>query len=120
MLGTKHATFTFDGHRRVLVVKDSSAFIFDVSKCLDNAGQIEAFAIPTFRQALRAHACEVTESGVYFAWPADCVVWDGGERNTTRVQGQGGVNRGIDPFMTHVYGVDFVSAMGGVKIKHLF
>ncbi|KAL0061625.1 hypothetical protein AAF712_011542 [Marasmius tenuissimus] len=111
MLRTRHATFAFDGHRRVLVAKDSGAFIFDISKFLDNAGQIEAFSIPAFRRAFRMHACEVTESGVYFAWPADGVVWDRWEGNTARVQGQGGVNRGIDPFTTYVHGVDLATAM---------
>ncbi|KAK1219810.1 hypothetical protein PQX77_017474 [Marasmius sp. AFHP31] len=84
MLGTQHATFAFDGHRRVLVAKRSKVIIFDVSKFLGSTGEIEAFAIPAFKQTEYVHTCELTESGIYLEWAADGVVWGKGQRNPRR------------------------------------
>ncbi|KAJ8076152.1 hypothetical protein PM082_022137 [Marasmius tenuissimus] len=84
MLGAQHATFAFDGHRRVLVAKRSKVIIFDISKFLESTGEVEAFSIPAFRRTEYVHTCELTESGIYFEWPADGVAWGKGQRNSRR------------------------------------
>ncbi|KAK1219808.1 hypothetical protein PQX77_017472 [Marasmius sp. AFHP31] len=105
VLGVPHATFDFDGHRRVFVGKENGVLILDISKYLASTGEIEALSIPAFTRGSRVFTCEVTDSGVYFDWNVNRVDWAAWDMNERR-KGDDGLRRAVDR-SSHVFGVDF-------------